>query len=296
MKSTRSLLEKAGSHLSESIGLRESDSRPNLSPIASPKDIGRRGNRNFGRIDIDRIAPDPDQPRVEFDEEALEQLANSIREKGQLSPIRVRWSDEKSQWLIISGERRWRASRRAGLKMLDCYFQEQAMSPTEILEEQLIENLLRSDLRPIEEAESYRRLMEVNQWNGKQIARALSISPTRVSRALSLLRLPSELQSKIESGEVSARAGYELSKLPATQVGNVDVHSLTVTKAATAVKQRRGKSTTITRGVSQTFYGENGWRVIVKANRKGTYDEMEQALQIALEEVQTRIRSRVKLL
>lgn len=146
MASTRSLLERVNNHLEESIGVRPTDSRPQLSPIASARDIGRRTNRLFGKIDIDRVQPDPQQPRTEFDEEALRQLADSIRDKGQLAPIRVRWSEEQSAWLIISGERRWRAAKLAGLSSVDCFFQEQPLSPTQILEEQLIENLLRDDL------------------------------------------------------------------------------------------------------------------------------------------------------
>lgn len=77
MVSTRNLLERVNSHLEESIGVRPTDSRQQLSPIASARDIGRRTNRLFGKIDIDRIQPDPQQPRTEFDDEALKQLADN---------------------------------------------------------------------------------------------------------------------------------------------------------------------------------------------------------------------------
>lgn len=298
MTSTRSLLERVNNHLEESIGVRPTDSRPQLSPIASARDIGRRTNRLFGKIDIDRVQPDPQQPRTEFDEEALRQLADSIRDKGQLAPIRVRWSEDESVWLIISGERRWRAAKLAGLTSVDCFFQEQPLSPTQILEEQLIENLLREDLTPIEEAESYQHLMQVNGWNGKQLASALSISPTRISRALALLKLPHEMRTRIDSGELSARAGYELSRLPeptlATVSKQVDPAKLTAAKARSTVRQRTGNAAT--RGCKQTFVADNGWQVIVKSPRKGSYHEIEQALFIALEEVQTRINNRVKIL
>lgn len=298
MVSTRNLLERVNSHLEESIGVRPTDSRPQLSPIASARDIGRRTNRQFGRIDIDRVRPDPQQPRTEFDETTLQQLADSIRDKGQLAPIRVRWSDEQSVWLIISGERRWRAAKLAGLATVDCFFQEQPLSPTQILEEQLIENLLREDLTPIEEAESYQHLMQVNGWNGKQLASALNVSPTRISRALALLKLPHEMRTRIDSGELSARAGYELSRLPEQALSNVSQHAesqkLTAAKARSAVRQRTGQA--LTRGCSQTFIAENGFRVIVKSSRKGSYHDIEQALVIALEEVRTRIDNRVQLL
>ncbi len=298
MASTRSLLERVNNHLEESIGVRPTDSRPQLSPIASARDIGRRTNRLFGKIDIDRVQPDPQQPRTEFDEEALRQLADSIRDKGQLAPIRVRWSEEQSAWLIISGERRWRAAKLAGLSSVDCFFQEQPLSPTQILEEQLIENLLREDLTPIEEAESYQHLMQVNGWNGKQLASALNVSPTRISRALALLKLPHEMRTRIDSGELSARAGYELSRLPeptlATVSKQVDPAKLTAAKARSTVRQRTGNAAT--RGCKQTFVADNGWQVIVKSPRKGSYHEIEQALFIALEEVRTRIDNRVQIL
>ena len=297
MKSTRNVMEQMNANVNESIGIRTAEHRPSLSPVASERDIGRRANRAFGQIAIDRIQPDPDQPRVEFDEEALGQLADSIRERGQLAPIRVRWSDSHSKWLIISGERRWRAANRAGLKTVDCYFQEQVLSPTQILEEQLIENLLRQDLRPIEEAESFQRLMQVNHWNGKQLAMALSISPTRVSRTLALLKLPHEMRVRVDAGELSARAGYEFSKLPEPQLAKVvsAEQPVTAADAARVVRQRKGKEKPADRGTHQTFFADNGWKVIVRCPRKGTYSEIEQALFIALEEVQLRIKNRVKL-
>lgn len=295
--STRSLLEKVNSNLNESIGLRPTESRPQLSPVALARDVGRRANRSFGRIEIDRVQPDPDQPRVEFDREALEQLTASIRDKGQLAPIRVRWSEELSKWLIISGERRWRAAKQAGLKTIDCSFQEHVLSSTQILEEQLIENLLRVDLKPIEEAESFQKLMAVNEWTGKELASALNISPTRVSRALALLKLPHEMRVRIDEGEISARAGYELSRLPEPDLKQVAQTNPTVTaQQVRAVKQRRSTDTKPSRGSRQTFLSENGWQIVATSTRKGTYHEIEQALTEALEEVRLRIDNRVKLL
>ncbi len=298
MSSTRNLLKKADANLKESIGLRPAESRPQLSPVAMAKDIGRRANRSFGRIEIDRVQPDPDQPRVEFNAEALQNLTDSIREKGQLAPIRVRWSDQRNTWLIISGERRWRACKQAGLKMIDCNFQEQALSETQILEEQLIENLLRVDLKPIEEAESFQKLMKVNHWTGKELAVALSISPTRVSRALALLKLPHEMRVRVDDGEISARAGYELSKLPEPQLREVtqQTTSVTIQQASQAVKKKRGCERKVPRGCNQTFIAENGWKIVAKSGRKGSYHDIEQALTEALEEVRLRIDNRVKLM
>ncbi len=299
MVKTHTTLEQISSNLSESLGVREVDLRPKLSPVPSPKDIGRRASRSFGKVDISQVIPDPDQPRVEFSEEAIERLSQSIRDKGQLTPIRVRWSAELEKWVIISGERRWRATRHAGLPTIDCYFHDGELAKTEILEQQLIENLLREDLSPIEEAKAFRSLIAINHWTGKQVADALRIQASRVSRALSLLDLPADIQQQVEAGEIVASTAYELSKLlnENTQRQLADQAAsgkLSVGEASNAVRKRTGKSKTSLRGTRQVFFADD-WKIIVAARRKGTYDEIKQALQIALEEVQTRIDSGMQL-
>ena len=128
-------------------------------PIPHPKDVGRRPLDGFGCLDIDQVIPDPEQPRTDFPPESLAHLAESIRDKGQLAPIRVRWSDELGKWVIIAGERRWRATKLAGLPTIECYFHAGELSRAETLEQQLIENLLREDLKPLEEAKAFASLM-----------------------------------------------------------------------------------------------------------------------------------------
>jgi len=289
----KAILKSMDANLSESIGLRSNEHRSVLSPVARSRDVGRRNNRSFGKIDINRVCPDPNQPRVEFDAEALEQLAKSIGEKGQLAPIRVRWSEELSKWLIIAGERRWRACKQAGLSTIDCNFEEHEMTPTQILEEQLVENLLRVDLKPIEEAESYKKLLELNGWNGKQLANALSVSPTRVSRALALLKLDSVTQGKIDRGEISARAGYELSRLPKSKrIQAVEDNLLTANAIKSSAKPRKPRSC---KPKQLTFLAESGWKIVATKKVKSSYHELEMALEEALEEVRLRISNRVSM-
>ncbi len=288
MVSTRAALEEIGKNLDESIGVRGNTPRPQLSPVASAKDIGRRPLRSFGRVDVTMVMPDPAQPRTQFSEDAIERLANSIREKGQLHPIRVRWSEKTEKWLIISGERRWRATQAAKLPTIDCFFQQGELATSDILEQQLIENLLREDLKPMEQARAFSSLMEINGWNGKQVAEALHVSSSTVSRALSLLDLPREIQQKIDSGELAARSAYELSKLPeaAQEELTKTPGKLTTQKTQAAVRQRRGKPAPPKRGFRQTFLGENGMKVLVTSNAKSSYHEVELALREALEEVE----------
>lgn len=300
MASTRQTLDAMESHLQESMGVRQSQFRPTLAPTPGQKDVGRRPLRNVGKLAINQIVPDPSQPRVEFAGEAIDRLALSIREKGQLTPIRVRWSEDLAKWIIIAGERRWRAAQRAGKTEIDCCFHETELTPSEILEQQLIENCLREDLQPIEEAKAFASLMKLNGWTGKQVAEALRVHPSRVSRALALLKLPEPLQERVAAGEISARSAYEISRVsnPKTQAElarKAGEGSLTHQDAANVVRKQKGKPVPTPRTTKQTFFAEDGWKVVVTASRKGSYFEIEQALVTALEEVRLRINSGCQL-
>ena len=287
-------------YLEESMGVWSAASRRGHGLASATKDAGRRPLPNVGQLAIDQVSPDPTQARVTFSEDALERLAASIRDKGQLSPIRVRWSGDLGQWLIISGERRWRAANRAGLTEIECYFHEEDLTPSEVLEQQLIENCLREDLQPVEEARAFATLMELNRWSGKDVARALRVHPSRVCRALALMRLPRSVQEQVNAGEIPARAAYEISKLPDAQAqqalaDRVAAGGLSPQEAARAVRRGRGKARGLGRATKQTFFGEDGWKVTVSAPRKGTYYEVEEALVLALEEVRHRIESGCQL-
>jgi len=300
MASTRTALREIGANIDESMGVRQAELKSQFSPVASAKDLGRMPLRKFGRVELAQVAPDPSQPRTEFDKQEVARLAASIRQTGQLHPIRVRWDEKVEKWMIVSGERRYRATRAAGLTHIDCYFHDDDITDSEILEQQLVENLLRQDLRPLEEARGYASLMKLNAWKGKQVAESLHVSPSKVSRALALLELPDDIQARIESGELSRAAAYELTKLDnettqrdlALQASD---RQLTQRQTTKAVRQRKGKAAKQPRGLRQSFQAENGLKVSVTAARKGTYHEVEQALKEALEEVQLRIKNNVQL-
>src|SRR5205085_642485 len=101
------------------------------------------------------------------------------------------------------------------------------LTHSEVLEQQLIENCLREDLQPIEEAEAFASLMKLNGWTGKRVAQALRVHPSRVSRALALLKLPEEIQEQVTAGLISSRSAYEISRLP-----NAETQAALATKAA----------------------------------------------------------------
>ena len=300
MASTRSTLASIEEHVLESMGSRLDDRKPRLGPTPHPRDVGRRPVHGFGCVDIDQVIPDPEQPRSEFSPEALDRLADSIRDKGQLAPIRVRWSDSLGKWVIIAGERRWRATKQAGLPTIECYFHTDDLSRSEVLEQQLIENLLREDLKPLEEARAFASLMQLNGWNGKQVAENLRVPASQVSRAMALLRLPEDIQRRVDAGEIPARAAYELTKLANERqqrqlADQVAAGRLTQAQTARAVRQRRGKRRDQPRTTKLTFFTESGWKVVVSANRRGTYYEIEQAMEEALAEVRHRIQNNVQL-
>lgn len=301
MASTRSVLEQIDSHVAESMGLRDGAAiRPALSPIPAARDIGRRATKGFGRIAVEQVMPDPAQPRTEFDEESVTRLAESLRAKGQLHPIHVRWSDESQKWIIISGERRWRACRQAGLATVDCFFHEQPLTKAQVLELQLIENLLREDLKPVEEARAFQSLLDLHGWTGKQLATALQLPASKISRSLALLDLPGELQEQVESGAVPARTAYELSKVPddgrrRELARQAATGALTTAQAAHVVRRKKRQVFTVRPATKQTFFAENGWTVTVASRVPGTYHHLEQALAQALDEVRLRIANNVRL-
>jgi ParB family chromosome partitioning protein len=180
--------------------------------------ITRSGNA--AEIPVEKIGRDDDQPREDFDPEALDRLAESLKTRGQLQPIRVRWSEERGQYVIICGERRWRAAMQAGLATMSCVIVDGPLDPGELLAIQVIENALREDLQPIEQARAFRALMDRNGWSARQVARELGIVQPNVVRALALLDLPGEIQDRVEQGALLPSIAYEVSKLedPAAQV------------------------------------------------------------------------------
>ncbi len=162
------------------------------------------GTRLLGRVAevaVDRIRPNPYQPRQEFNEEALDELAASIEQLGVIQPITVRALDDDGQFEIISGERRLRAARRAGIDRLPAFIRE--ATSEEMLEMALVENVQREELNPIEVALGYQRLMEECGLTQEAVAEKVSKSRATVSNFLRLLRLPPRIQAALRDKEVA---------------------------------------------------------------------------------------------
>ena len=153
------------------------------------------------QLSLSKIEPNPNQPRKIFDQSALEELAESIRLHGVITPITVRHSEKEGYYQIIAGERRWRAARLAGLKEIPAMVLEAKES--EVMELALIENLQREDLNPIEEAEGYDLLMRQFGLTQEDVAHRVVKSRSAVANALRLLGLPEEVRSMVANGKLS---------------------------------------------------------------------------------------------
>ena len=151
-------------------------------------------------ISIDEIDPNASQPRRDFDKDALEQLADSIREAGVLSPILV--VENGMRYRIVAGERRYRAARLAGLETVPCIVR--SMTNEQQMEAALIENLQRQDLNPIDEAAAIRSLMQECGYTQEQAARKLGKSRPAIANALRLLNLPKAVTDLVVTGDLSA--------------------------------------------------------------------------------------------
>jgi ParB family chromosome partitioning protein len=156
------------------------------------------------QVDIDLIAPNPEQPRTVFDAEALSELAESIREHGVIQPLIVSRPQGRgaAPYQLIAGERRLLASRQAGLKKVPVIVKE--ASPQALLELALVENLQRQDLGPLEEAAAFRRLAEEFSLTQEAIAGRVGRSRSGVANSLRLLTLSEEMQASLARGEITA--------------------------------------------------------------------------------------------
>jgi len=173
-------------------------------------EFGQAESRALLYCGIEEIVPNPSQPRKHFDESKLQELAESIREKGILEPLLVRRSDQGYE--LIVGERRWRAAQKAGLKEVPVVVKE--VAGREALEISLIENLQREDLNPIEEAEAFKHLIEEFNISQEDLSKRIGKDRTTITNTLRLLKLPSEarnqlLQNRITPGHARAILSLE---------------------------------------------------------------------------------------
>lgn len=196
--SKMSFLDKFGSQIAEDVAGERDSQEAAGSPV-----VGRSRMKNAARLDLEVIEVDP-QHREDFDEEEIIRLAESLQAHGQLQPIRVRYDEERSAYVLIAGERRLRAMKHAGWKEADVVIAEGELSDQEILVQQIVENLLRVDLQPVERANAMKAMIDSHGWDQKRLAAELCVSEGTVSNSLKLLKLDEATQAKVDSGEIKA--------------------------------------------------------------------------------------------
>ena len=188
-----------------------------LDALISTDAVRTQGSSTINEIAIDQIEANPNQPRREFDNEALQDLANSIKEIGIIQPITLRQiADNRFQ--IIAGERRWRASQLAGLKALPAYIR--TIKDENVMEMALVENIQREDLNAIEIALAYEHLLESNGMTQEKVSERVGKSRTAITNYLRLLKLPAQVQMALQKKEIDmghARALLALDS-PALQI------------------------------------------------------------------------------
>ena len=172
-----------------------------LDALISNEEVKTSGSSNIGEIELSKISANPNQPRREFDPIALQELADSIAEVGVIQPITLRKINDDS-YQIIAGERRWRASKIAGLDKVPVIIKE--LNDKEVLEVALVENLLRENLSAIEEAEGFQRLINEFSHTQEALSQIVGKSRSHIANMLRLLNLPEEVQALVKEGKLSA--------------------------------------------------------------------------------------------
>jgi ParB family chromosome partitioning protein len=169
--------------------------------LAGPDRLGSSRKAEL-HLPVDKLEPNPQQPRLDFKKEELDSLADSIRQKGVIQPLIVRRKPGRDIYEIVAGERRWRAAQLAQLHEVPVVVRD--LNDTEVLEVAIIENIQRADLNAIEEALGFRQLMTRFGHTQEKLAEALSKSRSHVANLLRLLTLPEDVQEMIREGALSA--------------------------------------------------------------------------------------------
>jgi ParB family chromosome partitioning protein len=210
-----------------------------LDALISTDEVRTSGSSSISEVDLDRISVNPNQPRREFDPEALQELADSIAEMGIIQPITLRQTADE-QYQIIAGERRYRASLLAGKKSIPAYIR--TANDERVMEMALIENIQREDLNSLEVALAYQQLMEQYGMTQERLSERVGKKRTTLANYLRLLRLPAEVQVALKNKEIDmghARALLTLDD-PALEVAlfhEIQAHGYSVRRVEERVKE-----------------------------------------------------------
>lgn len=215
-----------------------------LDALINTNDVETEGSSNLNEIAIEKISSNPNQPRREFDEEALAELANSIREIGIITPVTLRQMAD-GQYQIIAGERRWRAAKSAGLQTIPAYIR--TVKDEGVMEMALVENIQREDLNAIEIALAYQHMADTIGMTQEKISERVGKSRTSVTNFMRLLKLPAQIQMALKNHEIDmghARALLALDS-PSAQIKlfkDIQKNNYSVRKVEELVKMMKDGS------------------------------------------------------
>ena len=232
-----------------------------LDALIDTGDVKTQGSSNLSEISISDIEPNPNQPRREFDQTALSELANSIKEIGIIQPITLRQMPD-AKYQIIAGERRWRASQIAGLATIPAYIR--TVEDESVMELALVENIQREDLNAIEIALAYEHLSETTGMTQEKIAERVGKSRAAVTNYMRLLKLPAQVQMALKNKDIDmghARALLSLDS-PSTQIKlfkEIQKNGYSVRKVEELVQMlKNGESVPTGQGKDQHTFCQRG--------------------------------------
>lgn len=197
----------------QATALAATQAQPQVETAGAPESSAEAAPHHLDEVPIELVHPNPNQPRMHFNKEELDELALSIEKDGLLQPILVR--EDAEGYEIIAGERRWQASQLAGLKKVPVRIKE--ADDMKVLELALIENLQRSDLNPIEEAYGYKRMMERGNRTQSEVASAVSKGRSTIANALRLLDLPEDAQQMLYEEKITAGHARAILAIPSDE-------------------------------------------------------------------------------
>ena len=258
-----------------------------INPFKSKKGLGRGLSSLIGyselsdgksKISVSSIVRNKYQPRKKFDKESLEELTNSIKERGMIQPIVVRRSeDQDEKYEIVAGERRWQAAQNAGLHEVPAIIIK--ADNLKSLEFAIIENVQRKDLNPIEEAEGYKRLIDDFRYDHEKVAKFIGKSRAHISNCLRLLSLPKEvieliIEEKISQGHAKILVGLENALLLAKKVISKKLSVRQTENLVRLIKSKKNYSTkrkdSNILSIEEELSNKIGMRVFVNNKRNNT--------------------------
>jgi ParB family chromosome partitioning protein len=234
-------------------------------------------------VEVDRLMPDPTQPRKQFIMDEINRLAASIATRGVLQPLRIAWDEERKSGRIITGESRWRAAKIAGLTHVPCVLVEGAVSETDILSDQIIENSVRHSLAPLDFARALVKLRALKKCTAQQLAGELGLAGASITRAEALLSLSAPIQAMVDDGRLSESAAYEISRHP-DPAAQLELARLVAAKAlsrdqvAEVVRERVGRKAVRSKGARVACRMDSGVCLTLSAAEPLTWDTLITAL------------------